>query len=65
MWVSRTLWYETRNRWRIVIPARFTTSKKQEFKLFVKKEDAEAEIRRDPEDLEPGKCAQAQSRGGG
>jgi len=39
-------WYETRKRWRLIIPARFTATGKKQFILFKSKSDGEAEIRR-------------------
>jgi hypothetical protein len=39
-------WYETRKRWRLIVPARFTDTGKKQFILFKSKSDGEAEIRR-------------------
>src|ERR1700681_1676278 len=39
-------WYETRKRWRLIVPARFTGTGKKQFILFKSKSDGEAEIRR-------------------
>jgi hypothetical protein len=39
-------WYETRKRWRLIVPARFTGSGKKQFMLFKSKSQGEAEIRR-------------------
>jgi hypothetical protein len=39
-------WYETRKRWRLIVPARFTDAGKKRFILFKSKLAGEAEIRR-------------------
>ena len=39
-------WYETRKRWRLIVPARFTNTGKKQFILFKSKLEGEAEIRR-------------------
>jgi hypothetical protein len=39
-------WYETRKRWRLIVPARFTGTGKKQFILFKLKSDGEAEVRR-------------------
>ncbi len=39
-------WYETRKRWRLIVPARFTSTGKKRFILFKSKTEGEAEIRR-------------------
>jgi hypothetical protein len=39
-------WYETRKRWRLIVPTRFTGTGKKQFILFKSKSDGEAEIRR-------------------
>src|SRR5271165_1273700 len=39
-------WYETRKRWRLIVPARFTDTGKKRFILFKSKLAGEAEIRR-------------------
>jgi hypothetical protein len=39
-------WYETRKRWRLIVPARFTGTGKKQFILFRSKTEGEAEVRR-------------------
>jgi hypothetical protein len=39
-------WYETRKRWRLIVPARFTGTGKKTFILFKSKTEGEAEVRR-------------------
>jgi hypothetical protein len=42
----RVKWYETRKRWRLIVPVRFTGTGKKQFILFKSKAEGEAEIRR-------------------
>jgi hypothetical protein len=42
----RVKWYETRKRWRLIVPAHFTGTGRKQFMLFKSKPEGEAEIRR-------------------